>query len=365
MTEPLRAASAAAVASGSSFLLVTCHPGGEDAVFLSQQQFLPEATRAAWRRGVVTFRLPETDALPEPNRLPFARTIVHSLGQVTGSSLPELATAAAAGVTGTPAHLHVWQRDATPPRASRRSQPVEPLPSAAVLHAEIATQASLPTATISSDAAAGSLAEAGDAVLDVIIDSPGRAWLGWHPAAAPASCWPGGVYPEPLPDDAVSRAWLKLDEAIASFAVPLRRGQRACELGAAPGGASQRMLSLGLQVVGIDPAEIDPAVASHPQFEHWKMRARDVRLRQLRGFDWLVTDMNIDPASTMDALERVATAPGSSLRGIIATLKLPQWSRAEELPGWLERFANWGFDPEARQLSSGGREVCVVARKRS
>jgi hypothetical protein len=93
------------------------------------------------------------------------------------------------------------------------------------------------------------------------------------------------------------------------------------------------------------------------------MRARDVRLRQLRGFDWLVTDMNIDPSSTMDALERVATAGGSNLRGIVATLKLPQWQRAADLPGWIRRFQDWGFQPRARQLSCGGREVCVVARR--
>ena len=75
--------------------------------------------------------------------------------------------------------------------------------------------------------------------------------------------------------------------------------------------------------------------------------------------------MNIDPSSTMEALERVATAPGNGLKGIIATLKLPQWQRAADLPAWLDRFRSWGFPALARQLSTGGRELCVVARRPS
>lgn len=92
------------------------------------------------------------------------------------------------------------------------------------------------------------------------------------------------------------------------------------------------------------------------------MRSRDVRLAAYRGFDWFVTDMNIDPASTMEALDRILTAPGVKPRGVIATLKLPQYARAIEVPGWLDAFRGWRYTPIlARQLSTGGREICVVA----
>ena len=354
----------AAQPAASRFLLVSCQPGAEEGLFLTQQLMLPQLMRAAWRRGAVTFRMPEGMALPDASGLPFARSSALSLGQVTGSSVHELATAAAA-TRSTPHHLHVWQRAAPPRRKPQEAASADVLPAAVELHATVAAMLGCPPASDGSDAAAGSIASKGEDVLSIVIDAPGRAWVGWHTAASPSSCWPGGFYPGRLPEDAVSRAWLKLDEAVAVFEVPVRAGQRACELGAAPGGASQRLLSLGLTVVGIDPADIDPRVAEHPRFEHWQMRARDVRLRQLRGFDWLVTDMNIDPSSTMDALQRVATAPGTSLQGIIATLKLPQWKRAADLPAWLDRFHSWGFTPTARQLSSGGRELCVVARRPS
>jgi 23S rRNA (cytidine2498-2'-O)-methyltransferase len=163
----------------------------------------------------------------------------------------------------------------------------------------------------------------------------------------------------------VSRAWLKLDEAIATFGIDIAPGTRVCEWGAAPGGACQRLLEAGLEVVAVDPAPLDAVVAAEPGFTQWRKRARDVALRDLRGFRWLLSDMNIDPTSTLEAVGRAATAPGTTLEGLVLTLKIPDWSRAAALDEWLAAVRSWGFTPEARQLSTGGREVCVVARRRA
>ena len=324
------------------FLLLACQSGAEPTLAASALDLLPAATRGAWRRGFVTLKLP--DAVPaELPDLPFARAAVRCYGQVQGDTPATLAAAAAARAHGGWQAIHVWTRvpevDADVPAITAAlaaacgmtSQPRPPLP--------------------------------GDLVLDCLVDAADRWWVGWHRATSPATRWPGGMYPRTLPAGSVSRAWLKLDEALATFEVPLVRGQRVLELGAAPGGACQRLLEAGLHVTGVDPAVIDPVVAAHERFTHWRLRARDVRLKACRGFDWLVTDMNIDPTSVMAALERIVTAPQVRLRGIVATLKLPEWSRAAGLPGWLDRFRDWGYQPRARQLSTGGREICVVARR--
>ncbi|MFM8634244.1 MAG: SAM-dependent methyltransferase [Planctomycetia bacterium] len=330
------------------FLLVACQGGAEPAVCSRQEAVLPQLTKAAWRRGLVTFRLggfdPPDDFFPD---LVFGRACIRSLGQATGATDAERASHAArlAGPVAWDA-IHAWSRD---PRAETDLGAVR----AALAHA-----CGLATAS-------DSVTQGGSLVLDCVVDSPDRWWIGWHRAATPPSCWPGGIYPGALPAEKVSRAWLKLDEAIATFRIPLTPGQRAVELGASPGGACQRLLEAGLDVVGIDPAIIDERVAGHERFEHWRMRARDVRLKAFRGFHWVVADMNIDPSSTMEAIERAVTAPGASPKGIIATLKLPTWDRAADVPGWLERFSAWGFTPHARQLSTGGREICVWASRRS
>lgn len=345
------------------FLLVACQGGAEAALCAGQQQVLPQLTKGVWRRGVVTFRLPAAaagqpafdppdDFFPD---LAFARAVIRSLGQVAGATTAERIEKIIALIGSTNwDNVHVWFRD--PRGAARAESETDPV---AVRAAILTALRRAGVQTMGDDP----IARPGDLILDCVIDEGGRWWIGWHRAATPPSCWPGGLYPGALPADKVSRAWLKLDEALATFAVPLAAGERAVELGAAPGGACQRLLEAGLHVTGIDPALVDARVARHPQFEQWRMRARDVRLKNLRGFDWVVADMNIDPKSTLDALGRVVTAPGSRPRGIIATLKLPEWSRAVALPEWLAQFRAWGYAPQARQLSTGGREVCVAAFK--
>lgn len=329
------------------FLLCGCQGGAERALAARQAEVLPELRQAAWRRGVVTFRLGDVDPADDfcPDLI-FARAVIRCFGQVVGAGAEECAAAACALAGGSAwDRVHVWPRD---PRADSAVAEVR----AALL------------AACAVDPASTEIARPGDLVLDCVLDSPLRWWVGWHRAAGPQSTWPGGFYPGRLDPQAASRAWLKLDEVIASFRPALVAGQRACEFGAAPGGACQRLLDAGLEVVGVDPAEVEPRVAGHPRFTHWRMRARDVQVRRFAGFEWLVSDMNIDPRSTMAALERVVTAPGVRLEGLIATLKLPDWSRAAELGAWLGRFREWGYEPVARQLSTGGREVCVVALKR-
>ena len=351
--------SSSADAPPGRFALVACQGGAEQALAgeVAVARGSPGARwrRAAWRRGVVTFRLPDAAAGPDAGpALVFARTCVHSLGQVVGAA-PHVLVDRALVLAGRGPwdDVHVWHRvdgvDA----------------SAGEIRATFREALGLgdrdpPTEARGIGVGLGGNAP-GDRILDCVVDEADRWWIGWHRVGAPESGWPGGIHPRPLPTEAVSRAWLKLDEALAVFTVELAAGERAVELGSAPGGACQRLLAAGLDVVGIDPAAMDPRVAAHPRFTHWRMRARDVKRRSFRGCDWLVTDMNIDPRSTLEALGRVVTTPGVRPRGIVATLKIPDWSRAAELPDWLDAFRSWGYEPRARQLSTGGREVCVVA----
>ena len=330
------------------FILCPCHPGAEAVLAARQAAVLPAFSRGVWRRGLATFRIgpdsfdPPDDFAPD---LVFAHTVVRSLGQVAGGSVAELAAQAGAVTGPVPWNaIHVWKRD------DRLEV------NAADVRAALAAACGVVLP-------ADPVARPGDLVLDCAIDSSDRWWVGWHRAATAASCWPGGAYPQPLPPGKVSRAWLKLDEAIATFGLVLRPGERAIELGAAPGGACLRLLEAGLDVVGVDAAVVDPAVAAHPRFEQWRMRAREVPLRRMKGCDWLLTDMNIDPVSTLGALARVLDG-GVRPGGVIATLKLPDWSRAAELPAWLDAFRGWGYEPRARQLSTGGRELCLVATLR-
>jgi 23S rRNA (cytidine2498-2'-O)-methyltransferase len=233
------------------FIFCPCHPGAEGALAARQAAVLPAFSRGVWRRGLATFRIGPADFDPPDDFAPelvFAHTVVRSLGQVAGGSVAELA-AQTRVVTGPVAWsaIHVWKRD------ERLDVNV----------AEVRAALAAACGVVVPD---DPVARPGDLVLDCAIDSADRWWVGWHRAATAASCWPGGVYPQPLPPGKVSRAWLKLDEAIATFGLVLRPGERAIELGAAPGGACLRLLEAGLDVVGVDAAVVDPAVAAQPRF---------------------------------------------------------------------------------------------------
>lgn len=360
MEKPSSEAALDAFAQG--FLLCGCQPGAEAALRARAAEVMPALKPAAWRRGVVTFR--SAGALPAPTDLiaadlVFARSLMHSLGQVTGDDPRALVPAAVALAVAKNIHaenVHVWHR-VTPVGLGAK----EALQAAANMRASVLKSLGLDP-SLPVEAARDSR------VLDCVIDTESRWWVGWHVATSVSSRWPGGFHPaafEDLPKGIVSRAWLKLDESLRVFEIPLEPGQKAIELGASPGGACQRLLEAGLAVVGVDPALVDSVVSSRPRFAQWRMRAREVPLDKFRGCDWLVADMNIDPKSTLAALGRAASARGVHFQGIIATLKIPDWSRAAELSSWLDTIRSWGFEPRARQLSTSGREVCVVALPRS
>jgi 23S rRNA (cytidine2498-2'-O)-methyltransferase len=187
-------------------------------------------------------------------------------------------------------------------------------------------------------------------------------WVGFHQVHSVPSQWPGGMMPVEMPPDAVSRAWLKMEEALRWSELPIPRGARCAELGSAPGGASQALLARGFEVLGIDPAEMHPAVLENPHFTHIRRRAAQVRRRDFRKVRWLMADMNVAPGFTLDAIESIVTHPEINVRGMLLTLKLFEWKLADELPAWLDRIRSWGFNlVRARQLQHDRQEVCVAA----
>jgi 23S rRNA (cytidine2498-2'-O)-methyltransferase len=75
--------------------------------------------------------------------------------------------------------------------------------------------------------------------------------------------------------------------------------------------------------------------------------------------------MNVAPEYTLDAVEAIVTHPRVNIRGMLLTLKLPQWKLAANLPEYMARIQGWGYNlVQARQLQYGRREVCVAALQR-
>ncbi len=347
----------------SSFLFVTCQVGAETAVKEELARCWPALRVAYARRAFLTFKLPAAAALASEIHLPsvFARSYGYSQGKVGGCTVEERARKVWELAPEEPFdRLHVWQRDTRPPRDRAGDRAPPPW----VAEARDAIYLARPNDRLAHDPASGAVARAGERVLDCILVTQDEWWVGSHRAGGLYSRWPGGRCEIELPPEAVSRAYLKTEEALLWSGLPLRAGDRCFELGAAPGGAAQALLKRGLRVTAVDPAEIHPAVLAHPRFVHIRKRAKDVRRREFRGARWLVADMNVAPNYTLASVESIVTRSDCEVRGMLLTLKLTDWSLAARVDSYLGRVASWGYQARARQLYHNRQEICVAATRR-
>jgi 23S rRNA (cytidine2498-2'-O)-methyltransferase len=348
--------------SESQFLFVTCQVGAEAAVKGEFARHWPDFRFAYSRPGFLTFKLPAQHALADdfdPQSV-FARATGFTLGKVKGAKQEELAGAAWQLAEGRSfERLHVWQRDL---RAAG-DHGYEPGASDAAAAARMALQTAAPawaTAMAHTDA----VTKPGDLVLDCVLVSPDEWWLGFHRARVGPSCRAGGLDDLVLPENAVSRAYLKMAEALEWSQLPVAAGQQFVELGCAPGGSCQLLLGRGLLVTGIDPAAMHADVLAHKNFTHLRKRASDVRRREFRKTRWLAADMNVAPDYTLDAVEAIITHPEVHVEGLLLTLKLLDWGLADAVPDYLARIESWGYPQvAARQLQHGRQEICVAAAR--
>jgi 23S rRNA (cytidine2498-2'-O)-methyltransferase len=347
----------------AEFLFVTCQVGAEKAGKAELAAEWPGFRFAFSRPGFLTFKLPEGHGLANDFDLKaaFVRSYGFSLGKVEGKNVEELVACVWKASQGrTFQRIHVWERDRCEPGEHRFEPGITP--AAIEAHELLLQRCPQPECLAKNSRDPAAAARIGDMVLDCVMIAPDQWWAGFHRAKSFASRHPGGMLSLELPADAVSRAWLKMEEGLRWSGLPIPRGGRVAEIGSAPGGASQALLARGLFVTGIDPAEMAPAVLGHPHFRHIRRRSLEVRRREFQKIRWLTADMNVAPQYTLDAVDAIVNHPRVSIRGMLLTLKLTKWELAAELPEYLERIRSWGFNEvQARQLQHNRREVCVAA----
>jgi 23S rRNA (cytidine2498-2'-O)-methyltransferase len=355
------------------FIFFTCQVGAETALKSELARECPTWRLAFSRPGFLTFKVPPDVDLPDDvgQSLIFARTCGFCLGKVEGNTEAERAQSVWNLIGAVPVTvLHVWPRD----RLTPGFRDYEPGQTPESKNIELAIRAAgnacsppypaaqPPTGAKSSRARRSVEEKQAPLAADVVIVEKGEWWVGYHRAKSLASSWPGGFLKVEMPADAVSRAWLKLHEAILWSGFRLHGGQKCVEIGSAPGGASQYLLDGGLDVIGVDPAQMDPAVLANPHFKHIRKRSKEVPRREFVGVDWLTADVNLPPNYTLDAVKSIVSHPGVKFKGLLLTLKLVEWSLADEIPKYIARLRACGFRTvRARQLHHNRQEICVAA----
>jgi 23S rRNA (cytidine2498-2'-O)-methyltransferase len=341
------------------FLFAAIQAGAERALKNEVAREHSELRFAFSRPGFVTFRLPERAGEFELRSV-FARTWGYSLGKVAGADDVELSRAAWRLIAEqlpdqTVRHVHVWQRDRPLPGDESFDGAAEELASA------VGARLIEHRPDASTSPAVNAAAAIGELVLDCVLVEPHEWWLGWHRAGSPETRWPGGVPPIALPPRTISRAYLKIVEALEWSELPVTAGDRCVEIGSAPGGSCLALLERGVLVTGIDPGEMDTEVLAHPNFTHVRARAKDVKRSVFRDCRWLVMDANVAPSYTLDTLDGVLTQGGARPEGLVLTLKLTDPALAEKLPAIAERLRRYGYRRvRMRQLAFNRQEVCAV-----
>jgi 23S rRNA (cytidine2498-2'-O)-methyltransferase len=343
------------------FVFVTAQPGAERPLKNEIAREHAELRFAFSRPGFVTFRSSGDIDGDFVLRSVFARTWGYSLGKVGGTDdaqrVRDVWRLVAEQLAGkTPRHLHVWQRQRPLPGDDDYDGGADEV--ALTIGALLAEKRPGSAERLNVNA----VAAAGELVLDCVLVERQEWWLGWHRAASPETRWPGGVPPIPLPERLVSRAYLKIIEALEWSELPVAAGDRCVEIGSSPGGSCLALLERDLKVTGIDPAEMDPVVLAHPNFTHLRARAKDVKRSVFRDCRWLVMDANVAPNYTLDTLGGVLKDGGARPEGLVLTLKLTDPALAEGLPAIADRLRGYGFSRvRMRQLAYNRQEICAVA----
>ncbi len=315
----------------ADFVFATCLPGVEPALKLDVARARPELRFAYSRPGLVTFK----SARPVPPEDTPGSAFAHVWGRSIGAaSDPESAALQLAAVGHT--RVHAFARE---PEALVDLAPWQAL-------------------------GPGGPAAVGELVADVIVGPPGEpAWLGAHRHDRFRLPHAGGAIPLEVPADAPSRAYAKIEEAIAWAGLPVERGQVALEIGAAPGGAVLALARRGLEVWGVDTGELAASVRALPGVHHVAKKVGALRWEELPPrIDWLLVDVNLAPQVALHEVARLMPRLKTTLIGAVFTLKLNDWTFVAELPALIERIRQMGLpDVRMRHLPSNRREICAVA----
>lgn len=120
-------------------------------------------------------------------------------------------------------------------------------------------------------------------------------------------------------EDPPGRAYLKLWETFTLLGRFPRPGELCVDLGAAPGGWTWVLASLGCRVFSIDKAPLAPQVGAMPGVNHCIGSGFALDPRHAGRVDWLFSDMICYPERLLDVVLRWLEA--GACRNVVCTLK--------------------------------------------
>ena len=322
-------------------LLWTCRAGFEGHLF-------EELAWASAHPRLLGPALVETDPLvrtePAFGRMAFTVLASTPTAPAPGEAAGRLLSASKGAV-----HVQGWPVDV--PEALTGAAEVDALAEAVSAALPSERRASSAESAREQDGTLGQLCRAGAAL-----------WvLGVVPARQALSLAPGGRRRMRRSGDAPSRAAMKLEEALDSLTHEPGRGEQCVDLGAAPGGWTQRLVERGARVIAVDPANLSPELTRHPKVRHVKESA--FAFEPEEPVDWLFCDMAWRPLEVAQLLAKWARRGWAT--HLVANIKLPMKDKNPILWRVRQTLEQGGWrELRMRQLYHDRDEVTVTAVRR-
>lgn len=340
----------------SEYFFVACQYGANKICKEEVARSIPSSKLAYSRPGFLTFKSPIAVDLSNLSRTTFVRCFGKCLGGFKTENDQELISRILETHNDLKFnHLHVFERDKTTPGKNNFEPGVSERTTELVRNLEQEFKPRSDSPKINRTTVAGAT------VFNVIIVEPNYYWLGTHSADSISARWPGGVPVLSPPEDMISRAYLKISEAVKWSQIPIGKQDLCVEIGSAPGGSCQYLLEFGTKVIAIDPAKLSSKISSNPNLVHIQKRGKEIKRSLLRNAKWLFCDANVTPNAILSTIESWAN-DSIRFRGILLTLKIADESWFDQIEEYRQRIKNLGYSfIKTRQLAFNRQEICLAA----
>lgn len=190
-----------------------------------------------------------------------------------------------------------------------------------------------------------------------------RILLGLNGVASALSDWPGGRVRLSKPKGQISRSEFKLEELFRTTEFAPPDHGLALDLGASPGGWSRILRGYGMNVVAVDPADLDPRLQTDSGIRHVRTTSNPYLEETRETFDLIVNDMRMDPAMSAGLMVKAAEhlKPGGMM---IVVLKLSRYGAVGATRNAVDRLSEVVDVRFVRQLHHNRNEVTIVGTSR-
>lgn len=138
-----------------------------------------------------------------------------------------------------------------------------------------------------------------------------------------------------------NRAYLKLWETLTRIGKMPKPGETCLDLGSSPGGWTWVLQNLGANVISVDKAELDPAIAAMPNIKYIRQSAFALKPADIGPVDWLFSDIACYPERLLRLVQEWHAS--GLAKNMVCTIKLQGETDHKTTQSFLETAGSYAM----------------------